>query len=403
VDPELPPRVVTLVLVTPQGEVVGQIGPLTVDVPWWQEAGPVVRAARDRFGVDVTILRLLESERPAPHGGAVTYLAEVGRRVRAAPWRGTLDDHPLRMPWARPGGPDRDLAWADEVLRGRGIRRIGPAEQVRSWNLSSMWCLPVQGQTAWLKVVPPFFAHEGPMLERLDGALVPALLAQDDGRILMPEIPGEDQYDAPLPALLEMVSLLVRLQRDWIGRTDELLGLGLPDWRAPALRRSIRDAVERAADELSAEDRGTLAALVDGLDDRLAAVAGCGLPDTLVHGDFFPGNVRGEPGRLVLLDWGDCGVGHPLLDEAAFLDRIPAEAIEPVRLRWHDAWRAAVPNADPSRASGLLAPVAAARQAVIYRRFLDAIEPSERPYHRADPAAWLHRTAELARSESAIR
>lgn len=392
-----PPRIVTLVLVTPRGELVGRLGPLTVEVPWWQEAGPVVRAARDQLGIDITMLRLLDAERVTPPGGAVTYLAEVARPVDAQPWHGSLDDHPLRMPWARPGGPDRDLAWADAALAARRSRRIGSAEQVRSWNLSSMWRLPVEGQTVWLKAVPPFFAHEGPMLDRLAGGPVPVLLAQEGGRILMPEIPGEDQYDARLPALLEMVSLLVGLQRNWIGRGGELFALGLPDWRARALSTSIADVVARTGGELTGEDRRTLAAFVDGLDDRLAALAGCGLPDTLVHGDFHPGNVRGVPQRLVLLDWGDSGVGHPLLDEPAFLDRVPPEERGTVRAHWHVVWREAAPGADPERASRLLAPVAAARQAVIYWRFLDGIEPSERPYHRADPADWLRRTAALVR------
>jgi hypothetical protein len=332
-----------------------------------------------------------------PHGGAVTYLAEVARPVDARPWHGSLDDHPLRMRWARPGGPDRDLAWADAALTARGVQRIGPAEQVRSWNLSSLWRLPVEGQMVWLKAVPPFFAHEGPMLDRLANGPVPALLAQEGGRILMPEIPGEDQYDAQVPALLEMVTLLVGLQRNWIGRGGELLALGLPDWRAPALSRSIADTVARTADELTEEDRRTLAAFVARLDDRLAALEGCGLPDTLVHGDFHPGNVRGGAQRLVLLDWGDCGVGHPLLDVPAFLDHVPPEARGTVRAHWDDAWRSALPDADPERASRLLAPVAAARQAVIYWRFLDGIEPSEWRYHRADPADWLRRTAALCR------
>src|SRR5688500_8651690 len=154
---EPPPRVVTLVLVTPDGRLVGSLPPFAVEVPWWQEAGPVVRGAREHHGVDVTILRLLESERLMPHGGAVTYLAEVAEPVPATAWHGSLDDHPLRMPWARPGGPDRDVAWADGVLAERGMRRIGSAEQVRSWNLSSLWRLPVDEGSAWLKAVPPFF------------------------------------------------------------------------------------------------------------------------------------------------------------------------------------------------------------------------------------------------------
>jgi hypothetical protein len=49
----------------------------------------------------------------------------------------------------------------------------------------------------------------------------------------------------------------------------------------------------------------------------------------------------------------------------------------------------------PARAETLLAPVATARLAVIYRMFLDGIEPSERPYHAADPAAQLRRAVSL--------
>lgn len=139
---------------------------------------------------------------------------------------------------------------------------------------------------------------------------------------------------------------------------------------------------------------------MDGLEDRFARVAACGLPDTLVHGDFHPGNFRGDDSNLVLLDWGDCGVGHPLLDEAAFFDRVPTDAVETVRRHWHVEWTTAVPGSDPDRASQLLRPVAAARQALIYRNFLDGIEPSEHPYHAADPADWLHRTAALVRGDA---
>ncbi|WP_202964829.1 hypothetical protein, partial [Inquilinus limosus] len=67
----------------------------------------------------------------------------------------------------------------------------------------------------------------------------------------------------------------------------------------------------------------------------------------------------------------------------------------PIRRHWHGLWRAAVPGSDPDRAAALLAPVAAARQAVIYQGFLDRIEPAERVYHRPDPAEWLARTAAI--------
>jgi Ser/Thr protein kinase RdoA (MazF antagonist) len=185
-----------------------------------------------------------------------------------------------------------------------------------------------------------------------------------------------------------------------VGGTDALLELGLPDWREPALVPAIARLVERLGTELTRDDRAALDDFVKGLADRFARVAACGLPDTLVHGDFHPGNFRGDEGRLVLLDWGDCGLGHPLLDEPAFLDRVSPDAVDTVRRHWHAEWTRAVPGSDPNRASRLLWPIAAARQAVTYQGFLDGIEPSEGPYHAADPADWLRRTAKLVRGEA---
>jgi len=394
-----PPREVTLVLCDGNGRVLGALPPFTVDVAWWQEAAPVVRAARARHGVEVTVLRLLCGDAYPPAGGRVAYLAEVDRPpgVPLAPWTGdALRDDPLRLPYARPGGPRADVAWADRVLRRRGTPRTAPAEQMRTWNLSSVWRLPAGEGAAWLKVVPPFFGHEGAMLARLDTRVVPPLIAADGPRVLLDHVPGEDQWAAPLPRLLDMVRMLVGLQVAWSSRLGELAGVDLPDWRPAAFTAPARDVFARTAGELDAETRSALARLLDGLEERFAAVAGCGVPESLVHGDFHPGNVRGDDERLVLLDWGDCGLGHPLLDQAAFLERVAPADRAAVRAEWSRLWRDAVPGSDPDRAAVLLAPVAALRQAMIYRTFLDGIEASERVYHAADPADWLRRAAGLA-------
>jgi hypothetical protein len=396
--PPPPIRRARLVLVTPSGELLGALPAYPVSTRWWPDAEPVVRGARENFGIDIVVLRLLATEPGLRWGGLVTYLAETRDRPATEPWDGTLDEHPLRQAWARPGGPDRDLAWADSVLAERGLTRIAPAEQFRSWNLSSLWRLPAAGQTVWLKHVPPFFGHEGAMLMLLAGGPVPRLIAHDGGRILMPAIPGEDQYDAKLPALEVMVRDLVELQATWAGRIDELLALGLPDWRAPALTELIADVIDRTATELTSDDQRTLRAFVRDLPRRFDHVAAAGLSDTLVHGDFHPGNVRGDSSGLVLLDWGDSGVGHALLDQPAFLER-RAEDAATLRELWIRLWLDAVPGSDPAAAAALVAPIAAARQAVIYRKFLDNIEPSEHVYHAADPADWLARTSVILRNE----
>jgi aminoglycoside phosphotransferase (APT) family kinase protein len=194
-----------------------------------------------------------------------------------------------------------------------------------------------------------------------------------------------------------MVSLLVALQSEWQGRAAELLGLGLPDYRNAALSVSIGAVFERNADVLSSDERGVLAPFIAHLPRLFARLAECGLPDTLIHGDFHPGNFRGDATTLTLLDWADSGGGHPLLDQPAFLSRIAAETVAPVRAHWIAEWRKHAPGSDPQRAATLLAPIAAARQAAIYQRFLDSIEPSEHPYHRGDPEAWLKRAAALFR------
>ena len=412
----IPERRASVVLVARDGTVLGQLPAFPVETPWWQEAQPVVAGARDRFGLEIVVLRLLDTELPRPQGGGVTYLAEPRGHVppdiihRLVPYDGRLDGHPLRLRWAAPGGPAQDLAWAEGVLRRRHLERVGHATQLRSWNLSSIWRLPLRDGAAWLKVVPPFFAHEGDILRRLQGGPVPRLLGHDGDRILLADIPGSDRHNAALAELLEMVSLLVDLQAAWIGRVDQLRSIGLPDWSGPMLASGITDVVERSAPTLPATVRAGLEGFIAGLTDRLAAIVACGLPDTIVHGDFHPGNVRGgvdlrgerDGGggsgthALTLLDWGDCGVGNPLLDQPAFLDRVPPEARVAVREHWAAEWRHQLPGSDPAEAGRLVAPVAAARQAFIYQRFLDHIEPSERRYHDADVPEWLARTAALA-------
>ena len=135
------------------------------------------------------------------------------------------------------------------------------------------------------------------------------------------EIEGDDLYvAAPGSSMPAMIDLLVDLQGAQAERIDELLGLGLPDWRAGALTEALAATIERVARQLEAADRASLQGFLGELPARWAGLAACGLPDSLVHGDFHSGNFRGAGEALTLLDWGDSGVGHPLLDQAAFLD-----------------------------------------------------------------------------------
>jgi Ser/Thr protein kinase RdoA (MazF antagonist) len=387
------PRTVTLVFVDPSEKPIGALAPFEVATPWWPHAAPVVASARDLHGVEVTVLRLIDA-RPDPTdrfgaGGSVTYAVETAvPPADLRPWRGSITEDPKRAAWARPGGPASDLNWADAVLLSLGRRRLGPAEQIKTWNLSSVWRLPTREGDAWLKVVPPFAAHEGAVIAAIGPPFAPVLLGTEPGRVLLRDVPGEDRFDAPLDLMLEMVGFLVKLQTTWMDRLPELLSLGLPDWRLDKLGPAIARLVARCGNELGLEERRALDRLILGLPDRWTKIESCGLPATLVHGDFHPGNFRGEAGNLVLMDWGDSFIGHPLFDTTAMLEGA-GDRKQRVREGWVRAWAEAVPGSEPARAAELLAPVAALRNALVYQSFLDQIEASEHSYHAADVPRWL--------------
>lgn len=403
-------RRIRVVLCTPDGRLLGSLPPLDVSTPWWRDTTEPVIAVRDTYGLDVTILRLLSVDGNGDAArSSLTVLAQLDAQVDLGPiveprsassgFEDVLADHPLRQAYARPGGPDADLAWADAALEARGTPRVARPEQERTWNLSSIWRLPTRDGDAWLKAVPPFFAHEGAMIEVVRSALpaVPQVLARDGRRVLLADVPGVDQYDAPVHVRAAMVRALVAAQSALAGSLDAMLATGCFDWRPDSFIHLAQDVVARNGGELDAGTRAALEDLVDGLPARFEELAACGIPDTLVHGDFHAGNVRGDDAHLVFLDWGDSGVGHPLLDQAAFLETTGSGDRAAIAAVWTSAWRSAIPSCDAVRAATVIRPIAGLRQAVLYQLFLDRIEPSERVYHERDPLTWLHHTARALR------
>jgi hypothetical protein len=382
------------VVLVRDGAVLGALPPVPLSVPWWPEVQDLVAAVRERFGLRVTVLRLLRSPSDRLWGGAVVYLAETDELPDEplTPWRGDpLADEPLRQDWARPGGPATLLRWADERLAERGIHLTGRAEQMRSWNLSAIWRLPTTAGRVWLKAVPSFFAHEGAVIDWVGPKVAPRLHGHARGRVLMADIGGEPNHATRGPALEPMVELLTDLQARCVPRTEELLALGVPDRRLAAMRPRVEAVVDAHASSLEPADRLVLEQLVGDLPGRLAEVASCGVPDTLVHGDFHPGNVGGTPDRYVILDWGDSFVGHPLVDELAFTQRLERADREAARGWFLGAWQRIAPASEPHHAAALLRPVLPLLAAVMYDGFCAGIEPDERVYHAADLVSMLER------------
>ncbi len=384
-------------------EVWGALPPLPVAAPWWPEAWDVVAAAKQTYDLDVTVLRLLEASIPRMPGGIVTYLAEVSQRPETplTAWPGDpLADHPLRQSWARPGGPRQHVTWAMDRLADAGVARTGAPEQVKTWNLSTLWRLPTERGNVWLKVAPHFFAHEGAIMSRIGPPVTPVLYAAEPGRILMSEVTG-DNHETTGPGLAPMVEILTDVQVGWIGREDELLALGLPDRRLVAMRPRIEQVAADHVADLAPRDRGDLLGIVESMDGRIRAIADCGVPESLTHGDFHPGNVQGQVGSYVVIDWGDSCVSHPMTDELAFTRRLGAEDRKRAAAWFSSAWHRLVPGCEPDRAAALLRPMVPLIAAVMYADFVKQIEPDERIYHRYDVAEML--TAAVSAHRSSYR
>ncbi|MEU0882128.1 phosphotransferase [Lentzea sp. NPDC005914] len=317
----------------------------------WNHVEPVNEALEALLGVRTSVLRLISVENGGMmSGGLVTYHVEAHGepdRTKLHPsWEPSANAR-HRQPYARPGGPAELVAWADTQ-----IERTGPAVQVRTWNLSTVHRLPTATGPVWLKAIPSFFADEGAVIRMVaahDPTLVPEVIASAPQRVLLGDAPGDKCW--PLgPEHVEMI-----IPR-WVAVQNALAG-------APRIRPTP------------------------------VPMPSFGLPDTLTHGDFHPGNWRAS-GEVI--DWSDAVWGHPAFDACRVIEYSP-ELRDVITRVWCEAWLEHRPDSRPLEALDVARRAAHLHNAVKYQQFLDNIEKSERIYHEGDPQDELRAVLELLR------
>ncbi|MFD0275389.1 phosphotransferase [Kitasatospora sp. NPDC127111] len=436
---------------THEGEYFGPLGPYEVDGGWWSSAAPVVERVTEELGVPVVVLRLAAAQsETGGHGGHVVYHVEAlerpaGPAPRQAPPEvaALLGPAERRAGWATTAGLRETLDWAEQALDRAGRPAAGKPQQVRTWNLSGLFRFrTADGGEAWLKAINPAFnAREGDVIALLgsaDPTLVPPVLGSDPerGRLLLDHVPGEDCWGPSAEEVADVVPRLVAAQAA-LAADGRAAAAGLRDRTLPTLVAHVNALLDRLAAEHAAhasepdgDGAGTdgltdkpaddladdlthkpaaepAAEAADGLpEDRLTAaelaaaralaarlpalveeLTACGLPDTLLHGDFHPGNWRTDGTRSVVVDYADSAFGHPALDGLRPRQYVDGERWAQVAEVWARAWREHVPGSAPERALELVEPLYHLAYAVRYQEFLDHIETSERPYHETDPVS----------------
>lgn len=369
-------------VVTAGSECFGEIGPFGVDVPWWAEVEPVTARIGAELGVPVLVLRLLSVDGgEGGRDGHVRYHVEALERpsLPTVAWA-DLGGDLLRSAWADPTGLRELIDWAVAAV---GSPLTGPVEQRRTWNLAGLFRLPTAAGAVWLKATPAFAADEAAVIAavaEVDPGLVPTVIASAPNRLLLEHIPGVDCWEADSATVTSAVRRLVSAQA----------AVSVP---AIDDRRELHigDLLERLSSELSPEEIEAAAKLAA----RWGELVDCGLPDTLVHGDFHPGNWRSDGGPPKVLDWADAHWGNPALDALRTCDFLPSQR-ETTTHAWCDAWRSVAPGCDPERALRIGEPLAHLMYAVRYQEFLDGIEESERVYHLGDPATSIREALRLS-------
>ncbi|MET9224996.1 phosphotransferase [Lentzea sp. NPDC003310] len=345
------PRTFIALVSTPSG-FAGRTDVIAVPTLDWYHVEPVNEALEQLLGVPTHVLRMISAEGgEMPCGGLVTYHVEaLGEpdRTKLHPADEPEADAPHRAPFARRGGPSDLVAWADTV-----VERTGPAVQVRTWNVSTVHRLPTARGPVWLKEVPSFFADEGEVIRMVaehDPGLVPEVIASAPRRVLLSDTAGEMCW----PFRPEYAELI--LPR-WVAVQHALAG-------PPRVRPTA------------------------------VPMPDFGLPDTLTHGDFHPGNWRTTG---MVIDWSDAVWGHPALDACRVIAYCAPEFRNHLARVWCEAWLTHRPDSRPWEALEAGRRASHLHTAVKCQLFLDNIESSERVYHRSVPADELRAVLRPAR------
>lgn len=243
-----------------------------------------------------------------------------------------------RAAWTQPGWYERARSWIDESLVAAGRSRPHSVAQTRHCAISAVLrCESDEGRT-WFKASFPPFHSEASITERV-AQLAPdatcGVIAADVGRgwLLLEDLDGAvEATDARTTE--RAIGALTRLQSDMSSHLDELRESGCKHrplrGLAAALSASLRSEVAVSRMALTADRANDLC---DAVERSAARVTGFGLPETLVHGDFHPGNVAATDEQTVLFDWSDGAIACPVVEYVTW-----AWWFEHDEVRKHELW-----------------------------------------------------------------
>jgi hypothetical protein len=356
---------------------------------------PAWRPPADARWADRAGLAACELARPEEMALIAAYLDEVES--------GSVPE--LRSPWARPGWLGQAAAWIAGQIDQHGYQPAGPPVKIKSWGLSCLLRAGTSAGDLYFKVATsrPLFANEALLmreLARIYPAHVPAPLGIDAERrwMLMPDFGAALGWNAPADVLEDILIVFSELQRDAVGRVDELLAMGCLDRRLATLPAQLEQMMaDQALLDLHLEppEVERLRELAPRLAAMCAELAAFGVPETLVHGDLHLDNVARPAGSFLFFDWTDACIAHPFFDTISIVYAEDQQAAAQLRDSYLRAWETCETPARLRQAWELAMPLSALHQAVSYRHIINSMEPHIRHESAGGMPYWLRKLLEL--------
>ena len=288
--------------------------------------------------------------------------------------------------WTRPGWFKEVYGWIERALRDAGLGAVQDIIQLRAWPTSCVLCVHAASGNYYFKAVPESLRRECAVTAYLAQhfpTAVPQVIATESARrwLLMAACPGRTLDTVTDVVSWERAAMqYARLQVACVPRVRELGALGCVRRSLDTLAEAIGPlSTDTAAhrpgepDGLSTAEIARLQACVPLLQRHCEQLAAYGIPDTLEHGDLWPGNFLVDQDTCVIIDWEDVAIAHPFFSLAPlrvglFQSQIAAPAfLERLEHAYLAAYAALAPPERLRTALYMAAPLSFIDMAIRYR------------------------------------
>ena len=287
-------------------------------------------------------------------------------------------------PWTQPGWHKDVTDWVNTQLESLGATMTGALEQRRISGRTCLLLAPTDRGDFFFKAMAPIpsFAPEAVLMSALNEKIPahipkPIAIDSEQGWLLMEDLRPLLKGGISPSELVQAMEIFAQLQINMAGEIDFILDLGCPDRRLSILEPQIEPFIEDPIilSYLGTETINAFIAQLPRLKSLCRELAEFGLPDTLVHGDLFWGNMVVQGNTVLYFDWTDACLGHPFLD---IKDVLFEEENLLIRLResYLKPWKRFADPSELRKAWSIACPLSALHQCIRFQYTISNLKDS---------------------------